>query len=173
MRYFIMKQDQHLSYSFKLRDFDMNGKHQVFHKEEANQLNDTSFLYVVGKGDEAYSDFIQNPVYMASEVVQGVLDMYEDELISKKVVIIHKETQREEIYYHIITDHIEALSEKALFYPDGLEKKIILDREKIGDHHVFQLKDVKGVYLIVSLAVVESLLRRQVQGILFEEVEVV
>lgn len=172
MRYFIMKQDHQLPYSFKLRDFEMTGKHQVFYKEEADKLNEVSFLYVLGKGDEAYADFIQNPVYMVSEVVQGVLDMYEDDLVFKKVILIHKEAQIQKKYFHLVTDHIEGLSDKTPFYPDGREKKLILDYNKVKAHHVFQLKDAKGVYLIVSLAVVESLLRRKVQGILFEEIEV-
>ncbi len=173
MRYFVMKQDHQLPYSFKLRDFEMTGKHQVFYKEEAGKLNDVSFLYVLGNGDEAFSDFIQNPVYMISELVQGVFEMYEDDLIFKKVMLINKEAQSQAKYFHVVTDHIEGLSEKTPFYPDGREKKLILDAHKIKPHHIFQLKDAKGVYLIVSLAVVESLLRRKVQGILFEEIEVI
>lgn len=173
MRYFIMKQDYNLPYSIKLKDFQMTGQHHVFYKDDESKLNDVSFLYVKGKEDEIYPDFIQNPIYMVSEVVQGVLDMYEDDLIFKKVVLINKEAQNQKTYYHVLTDHIDGLSNQTPFYPDGKEKKLILDRGKIGVHKIFQLKDVRGNYLIVSLEVLESLLRRKVQGILFEEVEVV
>ena len=38
MRYFIMKQDHQLPYSFKLRDFEMTGKHQVFYKEQIDLM---------------------------------------------------------------------------------------------------------------------------------------
>lgn len=173
MRYFKMKQDFNLPYSFKLRDFEMNGKHQTFYKAEADQLKESTVLYVMGNGDEAYSDLIQNPVYMASALVQHVLDLYEDDLIFKKVILINKEAQTQAVYYHVLTEHIEALSDRTPFYPDGREKKVILDSQKIGDHKVFQLKDSKATHLYVSLEVVESLLRRNVQGIIFEEVEVV
>lgn len=173
MRYFIMKQDHNLTYSFKLRDFQMTGPHYTFYKEDAKRVKDISFLYVEGKGDEAYGDFIQNPLYMIAEKIQGVFDMYEDDLIFKKVVLINKEAQKQNVYFHVITDHIEVLSDKSLFYPDGKAKKIILDHNKIGIHHIFQNKELKEDYLFVSLEVVESLLRRKVQGILFEEVEVI
>lgn len=173
MRYFIIRQDHQLPYSMKLRDFEMTGQHQVFYKEDAHRLNEVSFLYVLGSGDEVFSDLIQNPIYMISEKVQPVFDMYEDELIFKKVMLINKEVQSQKKYFHVVTDHIEGLSDKTLFYPDGREKKIILEASKIYPHHIFQLKNVKGNYLIVSLPVVESLLRRKVQGILFEEIEVI
>ena len=173
MRYFKIKQDPYLPCSIKLRDFDMNGGHKTFLKEEAVQLNDTTVLYAVGKQDEVYSDFIENPVYMVSEIVKVVFNMYEDDLIFKKVAILNKEARTQESYYHVLTDHIEALSDRTQFYPDGREKKIILDNYKIGFHKVFQLKGVKSEQLIINLDVVESLLRRNVQGIIFEEIEVI
>ena len=48
----------------------------------------------------------------------------------------------------------------------------MLDREKIGRHHLFLPKDSRRKDPVVSLALAESLLRRNVTGICFEEVEV-
>lgn len=172
MRYFIMKQDQNMGFSIKLRDFDMNGKHQTFYKEDEEKLNDVSILYIKGQGDEAFHDFIENPVYMVSDMVQEVLDMYEDELIFKRVVLINKAINEQKNYHNVLTDRIDGLSKEVLYYPDGTEQAVILDSQKVKGHHVFQLDKVRGHYLIVSLEVVESLLRRHIQGVIFKEVEV-
>lgn len=151
----------------------MKGQHHVFYKEQADELNDITVLYILGNGDEAYPDFIENPVYMVSECMQKVLDMYEDDLVFKKVALFNKEAQTQANYYQLLTDHIEGLSDRTGFYPDGTEKQIILDRQKVKEHSVFQLKGCRGNYLIVTLDIVESLLRRHVQGISFEEIEVI
>lgn len=172
MRYFIIKQDQNLSHSIQLRDFNMGGAHKILYKEEADQLNDMSMLYILGNADYVYPDFIENPVYLISEKIQKVFDMYQDDLIFKKVILTNKEEQTQQLYYNLLTDHVAALSEKTQLYPDGRAKEIILDGSKIKDYRIFQLKQSLSNYLIVSLEVVESLLRREVIGIQFHELEV-
>lgn len=173
MRYFIIKQDQNLPHSIKLRDFNMAGAHKILYKEEADQLNDMSMLYVLGNADYIYPDFIENPVYLISERIQKVFDMYQDDLVFKKVILTNKEERTQQLYYNLLTDHVEALSEKTQFYPDGRAKELILDSNKIRQHKIFQLEQSLSNYLIVSLDVVESFLRREVIGIQFRELEVV
>ena len=64
------------------------------------------------------------------------------------------------------------LSEKTEFYPNGSVKRLVLDSGRVGEHHVFWLNDRRFRNPFVSLEIVESLLRRNVIGIIFREVEV-
>ena len=67
---------------------------------------------------------------------------------------------------------LDMLSGKSEFYPNGSVKRLVLDAEKIGEHHIFWLNDRRFRNLFVSMEIVESLLRRNVTGIQFREVEV-
>ena len=109
---------------------------------------------------------------MVSVMLRHVLDMYEDGLIFKKVSLIHKEIGQELLYYQVLMDEIEALSEKVERYPDQTEKRILLDTDKIGEHKAFLLADSWMKDPIVHIDVVESILRRGSTGIVFQEVEV-
>ena len=109
---------------------------------------------------------------MFSERLQDILDAYEPGLIFKEVVLIHKENSLQYWYVHTLMEQLEAVSEWTEYYPNQTVKKLVLDREKIGRHHLFLLKDSRRKDPIVSLALAESLLRRNVTGLCFEEVEV-
>ncbi len=171
-RYFIMRQDRALTGTIRLRNFNICGKGHLFHKSDADRLNHTTVLYLSPDGGEAAWDFIQSPVNMASVMLHHVLDMYEDSLIFKKVSLIHKEKDREFLYYQVLMDEIEGLSDRVERYPDQTEKRIVLDTDKIGEHKVFLLSDSKMKDPIVHVDVAESILRRGPMGILFQEVEV-
>jgi hypothetical protein len=172
MRYFTVQYDYVLPYCIQLRDFLDSTSHKVFYKEEADTLNHITTLYVQGKEDHVYPDFFQTPVYMVSEKIKNILELYDEELIFKTVLLTNLEAKTQELYYHMVTDHIEGLSDQTTFHKNGLENKIVLDFEKVKDQRVFQLKDSKKHNLFMRLDVVESLLRRNVIGLIFEEVEV-
>ncbi len=171
-RYFIMRQDKTMPGSIRLRNFDICGKGHLFHKSDADRLNQTTVLYLSPDGGGAAWDLIQSPVNMASAMLRHVLDMYEDGLIFKKVSLIHKEKDQELLYHQFLMDEIEALSDRVERYPDQTEKKILLDTDKIGEHKVFLLADSRMKDPIVHIDVVESILRRSPTGIVFQEVEV-
>lgn len=171
-RFFIMRQDRNLTDSIKLRDFNICGARHIFHKSDAERLNHTTVLYQAEDTGETAADFIQSPVYMVSDMVRKVLDMYEDDLIFKKVALINKEKGTEIVYHQVLMDEIEALSESVERYPDQTEKKIILSPDKIKEHKVFMLADSRMKDPIVNLDVIESLLKRNPIGIIFQEIEV-
>lgn len=172
MRFFTMEQDKDLSDRIEFRDFDICGPRHIFYKKDADAINDSTTLYLTEKSGECAPDFIQSPIPLVSDTVKKVLDMYEDDMVFKSVVIISKE--REEIlpYHTLLLDSADMLSGKTEFYPNGSVKRLVLDSQKIGEHHVFWLNDRRFRNPFVSLEIVESLLRRNVTGIVFQEVEV-
>lgn len=171
-RYFFMDQDPGLADAIGLRDFDINGKRHLFTSENADQINDITALYMDETAGECAADFIKSPVYMVSEMAFDVIDMYEDDLPRRKIVLIHKEEGSQLVYCHLLLRELEMKHALTEHYPNGMEKRLVLDLEKIGQHKAFLLADSKIKLPVVSLEVVESLMRRGVTGVTFREVEV-
>ncbi len=171
-RYFFMEQDNTLMDVIGLRDFDIYGSRHIFTWEDAEKMNDITPLYLDETKGECAPDFIKSPVYMVSEMAKKVIDMYEDDLIFKKIVLIHKEESKQLVYFHLLLKEVEAVDKDTEYYPNGMEKRLILSREKIGDHRAFLLADSRVKLPVISLEVVESLLRRHVMGVTFKEIEV-
>lgn len=172
-RYFFMEQDNTLMDVIGLRDFDIYGTRHIFTIEDADSINDITVLYIDEDKGECAPDFIKSPVYMISEMGWKVINMYEDDLISKKIVMIYKEEERQLTYFNLLLREIEALHETTEYYPNGMAKRMVLSRDKIRDHKAFLLEDSKIKLPVVSQEVVESLLRRHVMGVTFNEIEVI
>ncbi|MGN0403376.1 MAG: hypothetical protein ACI4HQ_14125 [Acetatifactor sp.] len=172
MRYFFIKQDMELSCAIQYRDFDIVGGRHIFSRQDAKQLNDSVVLYLNGSGREARWDFLQCPVTMFDERFKELLEAYEPKLFFQDVVLIHKENVLQYQYVHTLMEQVDAASDKTEYYPNGTVKRLVLDQKKIGRHNLFLLAGNHRKDPIVSLALAESLLRRQPIGICFEEVEV-
>lgn len=171
-RYFFMEEDNVLPDVIGFRDFDLYGTREIFTWDDREQIKDITALYLAPDKGECAPDFIKSPVYMVSDMVKKVIELYEDEVEFKKIVLIHKEKEWQMDYYHLLLRQINALHEKTTRYPNGMESCMVLSKEKIGDHRAFLLEDSLKKNPVVSQEIVESLLRRHVMGIKFKEVEV-
>lgn len=172
MRFFLMEQDRSLPDRIELRDFDILGQHHLFLKKDADRIQDSTTLYLAEHTGETAPDFIQNPIFLVSDMVKKVLDFYEDAMVFKTVALVNKEKGDIFVYHTLLLEPIDALSDKTEFYPNGSIKRLVLQKEKIGEHHILLLEDQRVLIPMVSLEVVESLLRRNVTGIVWKEVEV-
>jgi len=173
MRFFIMRQDKSLTDVIQFRDFDICGQRHIFYKEDAASLNDFTMLYLNKESGEIVPDFIQSPVHLVSDTVKQVLNMYEDDMEFRTVILCNSEEESMFKYYNLLLERLDVISDQAEFYPNGSIKRFMLDLERIGEHKVFMLNDNRFSHPFVSLEVAESLLRRHVMGITFQEVEVI
>lgn len=172
MRFFTIEQDKVLQDQIRFRDFDINGPRHIFYKEDGDDIQESTMMYLTKDSGEAAPDFIQSPVYLVSDQVKKVFDVYEDDMVFKTVTIAHKERETIWVYHHLLLERLDAFAEETEFYTNGSIKRLVLDPEKIGDHKVFLLNDKRFPNPLISLEVAESLLRRNVMGIIFKEVEV-
>jgi hypothetical protein len=172
MRFFTIEQDKALQDQIRFRDFDINGPRHIFYKEDRDDIQESTMMYLTKDSGEAAPDFIQSPVYLVSDQVKKVFDVYEDDMVFKTVTIAHKERETIWVYHHLLLERLDAFAEETEFYTNGSIKRLVLDPEKIGDHKVFLLNDKRFPNPLISLEVAESLLRRNVMGIIFNEVEV-
>ena len=166
-----MGQDRNQRNIVNIEGFDLtNGPRKILKKDP--DVNDAVFLYIKGPGDGCVPDFIQSPVTMISYPVKEVFSMYEDGISFKRVYITDLKKKFSYRFYIPFIPEMDSLSDNVERFPDGREKKVILDKKKCMRHHVFFIKDSITRRPVVSLAVLESMLRRNVKGIDIKEVEV-
>ncbi|WP_294354440.1 hypothetical protein [uncultured Clostridium sp.] len=173
MRYFILKQDRNLQNSIEIKGFN-NSQKMVLLKEDENKYRDATNVPINGDKDSIFPSFIQAPVLLVEDALHKVFKMYENTVIYKIAVFTNVELRKQKVYRLVLTDIVDALDERTTYLKNGWVDKLVLNREKIGDYNVFQVKAGVDYYFIVSLDVVESMLKRDLfTGIKFEEVEVI
>lgn len=116
--------------------------------------------------------FIEKPIYVISDPMKNVLDMYQSKMLFKPCAIGSIKQRRIEIYWLMQPRIIDCLDASSVFHPDGTMKEMVLNRDKIGFNKVFQVDYVRGRYLIVDTEVLERLLREGVHALQWIPVEI-
>lgn len=172
MKYFILKQDTSLENAIQLEGFN-NSEKMILLKEDEDKFKDTTSVRVNGNENSVYPDLIEAPVLMVSDELHKIFKWYENTIIYKAAVFSDLKMERQDVYRVVLPDILDALSEKTTYLKNGWVDKIVLDKEKIADYNIFRIKAGVDYYFIVSLDVVESMLKRTFMGIKFKEVEVI
>lgn len=172
MRYFILKQDRNLENAIELKGFN-NSKKMTLLKEDEKKYKDIANVYINSNENSIYPDYIQAPVLLVSDELHKVFEWYENSIIYKIAVFTNLELKTQRIYRLVLPELIDSLSDKTTYLKNGWVDKIVLDSKKVGKYNIFQIKAGVDYYFIVSLDVVESMLKRGLfVGISFEEVGV-
>ncbi|UYZ34376.1 hypothetical protein OD350_19205 [Clostridium beijerinckii] len=172
MKYFILKQDRNLENAIKIEGFN-NSQKMTLLKADEGKYKDSTNVPVHGNENSIYPDLIQAPVLLISDDLHKLFKLYENTVVYKIAVFSDLEMKKQKVYRLVLPELLDALSDKAVFFKNGWIDKIVLDADKIGDYNIFQIKASVDYYFIVSLDVVESMLKRGLfVGIKFEEVEV-
>lgn len=170
MKYYIMLQDKRMQHKIKFREFPTE-KTQEFGTDFANRMKWSVTLHVQDNDHTVYGEVIEAPCYMVSKKVHDVIKMFEPEALFSNVVFSLKKGEPL-MYKVLLVDRIDVLHEAAEFHKDHSVKRLILDKDKIGDMQIFRIKGISPNYIVVSMAIAESIIRRNCVGITFREIEV-
>lgn len=171
MRYFIIKQDIMLENSVVLKGFN-NTKKMILLKSDEKVYNHISNMHIITNENTVYPDMIQAPVLLISEELYDLFILYEPTIIYKIAVLSDLERKIQKVYRLVLPDILDALSEETTYSKVGWLDKMVLDKTKVGEYNIFQVKAGVDIYFIVSLEVVEAMLKRGFIGIEFIEVGV-
>ncbi|OOM11723.1 hypothetical protein [Clostridium saccharobutylicum] len=173
MKYFVLKQDRNLENAIEIEGFN-NSQKMTLLKADEDKYKDSTNVPVHGNENSIYPDLIQAPVLIISDELHKLFKLYEHTIVYKIAVFSDLKRKKQKVYRLVLPELLDALSDKSVFFKNGWIDKIVLDDEKIGDYNIFQIKAGVDYYFIVSLDVVESMLKRGLfVGIKFEEVEVI
>ena len=144
MKYFITNLDKQFIHAPSVINWFKKINVDLFHKECEQEIPNDIVLKMESDPECEQTDIISHPVFAVSELVKGVLTLYEPNTQWKEMML----------------------------YNLG-KKQMVINEALIRDKSIFQVQYAGKNHIIMRLDLVESLLRRDVVGIQLTEVEVV
>ncbi|MHC1686046.1 MAG: hypothetical protein AB6733_24475 [Clostridiaceae bacterium] len=172
MKYFILKEDNNLQNLIELEGFNHSEKMTLL-KSDQDKFKDSVNILVKGNENSIYPELLQAPVLLVSENLSKIFQWHENTVVYKIAVFTDLKRESQKIYKLVLPELIDALSDKTTYLKNGWADKIVLDSNKIGEYNIFLIKAALDYHFVVSLDVVESILKRDFTGIKFQEVEVI
>jgi len=119
-----------------------------------------------------FPDVISFPHFMVANDFSKILWAYEPGLIIKFIALFDKKNSRSQMYAMPIFERISCLAVESELNLDQSEiRRAVIEVEKVKGRTFFAIADVKNLYVVAELHLVESLLRRQIMGLSLQEVE--
>lgn len=141
--------------------------------EDADQINDLTTLFVQAGKQSVYPDFIDEPVLLVSDELKKLLELYDYHLISKCTVLADIEEKTQKLYWLLLLNHIDCLSNQSTFDKNGQIKDIVINGEQAKGKKIFRIQGIKTPLVIINLDVAESILRRNFWGIQLKKLQTV
>lgn len=133
-------------------------------------LEDRQVLGVLPNSHMVFTDVLSSPFFLLSSTCMDVVKMYEPYIISKQIVLLDFENRQKQLYFLPILQHISCLAEGSRW---NMDKSVlfegVIDLEKVNDLGIFCLSDLKNMYTVIRLDVLESMLKRGAKGLAITE----
>lgn len=142
-----------------------------FEPEEFEQIQDMTVLFTLGDEDCIYPDVVDAPVFMVSDALKKLLYAYDPEVWYRRVTLNQANEEIQKKYWLLLTEKLDCLDACSEKYSNGWDKRIVLNRERIGRRRVFKVKGILTPKVFVNLEVSESILRWEFQGVALRPVE--
>ena len=145
-------------------------------EEQFQRLPESIVTYFSYQKDYEVSDYLVAPTPMVSDGLRKVFAMYEPQMKFKSIQCYAD--KEEDIYkmapafYVYYIEQTACLHKDAVIAPNGAVSKLVLDKNHMNGSDIMVIDGIPEKITIVSLAVVESILRRNMFGIDFQEVEI-
>lgn len=173
MRYFELAADSELSNPVFIKGIDKEIYKNGISKEDFNSLKHLHVAYFDNSEQTEICDILEDPAFMVSDALRGVFLLYEPEMEFKGVQLFANDLEDETspLYWLPYIPPVSCLGAESRKYTNGMLESIVMDREApIGGRHIFRVADILEYKVIISLPVAESMIRRQMTGIMFKPV---
>ena len=172
MNYFIISQDRRIeSYIEPTGILSVIDK-DMLKEENLYELDDLPITVNIKKDNNSqYIDLIDNPVYLISDKLQKLLKKYDENIFFKPVVFTNLEEMSQVLYWLIAPETLNCISSKSEFNKNGTIKKLVINKKKAFPYKIFKVDNIIEDFIVVTLDVAESILRRDFAGINFKKVE--
>lgn len=168
--FFTMTEDKRIRKRVRFQDIQSDAYVELS-PEEMERVNPTTVLFMEGNSDSIYPDYFETPVHLVSDRLKQIIEMYSQECQFKCVVLNHLEADKQAIYWLVGVPERECLDALTEFYPNGWEKRVVLDAEKLKGDFIVRIKGIFSKKLVVQAELAESVMRRNLTGVIFQEVE--
>lgn len=169
MKYYIMSQDKRISNGIAFKEISTSETFEVG-EEFRGKIKKNLVLHMKDTGHTAYAEMLETPFIMVSENLCKVIQMYDEESEFTNILLASQMGKPALDYKVALIERMDCLHENTEFYKDHSVKKLILDKQKIGDRQIFKIKGISPHYVVVSMNIAESILRRSIYGVRLEEI---
>ena len=176
MEYFRLCQSRKMNNVFPVEGLDTQVYVANPTKEQFQKLPQSMVTYFPYRNDYEVSDYLVTPIPMLSDSLRKVFAMYEPQMKFKSIQCY---TDKEEdvykmapVYYAYYIERTSCLHKEAVIAPNGGVSQLIVDKNRLNGSDIMVIDGIPEKITLVSLAVVESILRRNMFGIDFKEVEI-
>lgn len=172
MRYFLMKKDERYTDVPQFRDWFQQIDVRDITPLRSHKLAYRTLLQIVPYEHNTYPDILFSPALLFSQKMRDIVALYEKRITYKQIVLLDSENMVTELYFMPILSIVDCLTEESEYNLDhSVVTKAVLDQAKIPGKSLFWLDNVKSKHTIIRLDLAESILRRQVEGLVLIDVE--
>lgn len=173
MDYFWIHQDKRYTDPPFIQGFSPCFLRRDFTPENASKVEVNNVVFAPSQKKQNFIDLVDIQLFLVSDKVKKVFSMYDKYLPWKQFCILNNVRNDSCNYFVPILQEIPCVSEKSKLNMDkSCINKLILKKDRIQDHPFFRAGKLNTEAVVIRLDVAESLLRRRVEGIIFERVGV-
>lgn len=121
---------------------------------------------------ESVTDYIEAPFPLVSDRMLDVIRIYQGDVQAKFVSLDYSKVNETLIYWALKPKQIDCLHPETSFSATKGIESLVLKKELIKFEHFFTVGGLQDSFWIVTLEVLESLLRRGMNGFEWEQVAV-
>lgn len=169
MKYFILRPDKQFSDGPVIKKMPLERK-QIC-KEYFHKIPDRQIVPMVTMETTLFPDLLAAPIYLISEKIMSVVQMYGDIILKRDLILIDSQIKAMKRYFVVLFEvvpcELAAQTEKGLRILSVQSEGIPLK-----ERNIFEIQLEGRRELIINLDFAESILRRNVLGIHLEAVKV-
>lgn len=176
MEYFRLIQSDKMCNPFRVTGLDKAVYKANPNRTEFEQIPKMMVTYFDYAPDADISEYIKHSTPMVSERLKHVFQVYDEKIDFKGVQCypnrIEDVKKAAPLYWAYYCEQLQCLHSNAEIAPNGAVMKLIVNKNKLRGKDIVVIGEIQEKITIVSLAVAESILRRNLFGMAFEEVDV-
>lgn len=155
--YYILKSDQRLSNAIEIKGAN-NAVNIDYIKTNQLQFIDSNPVMFHIEDNGLHPDFIETPLPLISNEFWIVFEELKlKNIFFKPVCLADIEKMTALIYWLIIPDKIDCLSNATEFNRDGSLKTLVINKEKVGFYKIFKVNGILEDFIIVDGDIVDAI----------------
>lgn len=165
MNYFILSQDSRVDNAIKKSNVkSLEGKDLTINKFSPIALR------IKGDENKIYGDLIEGKITLVSDNLKSLIEKYDENIFFRPFVFQDIENKIQSVYWFAIFEQLNCLSKESEFNKDGSLKKLVIDKDKANGYRIFKVNGIIEDYIIISLDLAESILRRDFLGLKIKKI---
>lgn len=171
MDYFRLRQNQNYVNPPRITNIqDVVARRLDVTKENTDKINNINVVFS-GNTKVDFIDIVDEQLFLVSENVKAVFQMYEPVLEFKEICILNYQTDQYSRYFLPLFESLDCISEESSIAPDKSEVMTLVLKSLPVEKCIFKVAGLFTDIVIIRLDVAESLLRREITRFTLERVK--